>query len=130
MLELGYIKLNYWVIGLKLKKGKSFSEWVINLQNSLPQEVMEASSLTQFKRGLDKFLEEGPSAGGRGARLETVDALVILSLSMDIWLDGPMVWPSKQQFLCSHFFWDPKDWNTQNWPAWACYDLQVMSQGF
>ena len=40
-----------------------FTQHVVSLWNSLPRDVMMASGIDVFKRGLDRFLEEKSIAG-------------------------------------------------------------------
>ena len=40
-----------------------FTQRVINTWNSLPQEVVAATSIDSFKRGLDKYMEERSISG-------------------------------------------------------------------
>ena len=40
------------------KRKSFFTQRVVSLWNSLPQDVMMASSLDVFKRGMDRFLKE------------------------------------------------------------------------
>ena len=45
------------------KRKYFFTQRVVSLWNSLPQDVVMASGLDAFKRGLDRFLEEESIAG-------------------------------------------------------------------
>ena len=54
-----------WSVGrMRTDKRKHFfTKRVVSLWNALPQEVVMASGLGAFKRGLDRFLEEKSIAG-------------------------------------------------------------------
>ena len=45
------------------KRKSFFTQHVVSLWNSLPQDVVMASGLDAFKRGLDRLLEEKSIAG-------------------------------------------------------------------
>ena len=45
------------------KRKYFFTQHVVSLWNSLPQDVVMASGLDDFKRGLDKFLKEKSITG-------------------------------------------------------------------
>ena len=40
------------------KRKYSFTKHIIKLWNSLPQDAMEAKTINEFKKGLDKFMED------------------------------------------------------------------------
>lgn len=47
--------------GSKFKTNRrkySFTKLVIKLRNSFPQDAMEANNIKEFKKGLDKFMED------------------------------------------------------------------------
>lgn len=47
--------------GSKFKTNKrkySFTKLVIKLRNSFPQDAMEANNIKEFRKGLDKFMED------------------------------------------------------------------------
>ena len=45
------------------KRKYFFTHCIIKLRNSLPQDVVMATNLDGFKRGLDQFLEEKATSG-------------------------------------------------------------------
>lgn len=40
------------------KRKSSFTKHIIKLWNSLPQDAMEAKTINEFRKGLDKFMED------------------------------------------------------------------------
>ena len=56
--------------GRKFKRdarGKFFTQRMVNAWNALPEEVVEADSMTMFKRHLDRYMNR-QGIGGYGAR--------------------------------------------------------------
>ena len=54
------------LIGGRFRSNKRkcfFTQLIVKLWNSLPQDVMTATNLDGFKRGLDKFLEKAATNG-------------------------------------------------------------------
>ena len=65
------VQVKRWGHPLQLSAGRVrtdkrkyfFTQQVVSLWNFLPQDVVMASGLDNFKRGLDRFLEEKSIAG-------------------------------------------------------------------
>ena len=110
----------------KSERKDFFTQCVISLWNSLPQDVVMASDLDAFERGLDRFLEEKSNC-----RLQAMMGMYNFQALKEGTSKCQMQGRGIRRQVCSCLMCSQRHlvgplWNTGSWTRWA---LGLIQQG-